>query len=106
MPPSYAAPQARGVLLEAAQHRRRRRKALGVRRVRLLGTAGGPKLSAASAHPGTTHTRGVLNLGLSTCVVDHYDQVHILLRIKEAGIKLILVSAKVEHVITFGDKPT
>jgi hypothetical protein len=66
----------------------------------LLRTPSGGQLIASSAHTRTTHTHNRLNLSVGARVVDHYDQVHVLLGIEKAGVRVILVTSKVEHAIT------
>jgi hypothetical protein len=63
-------------------------------------TASRGEFAPASTHASATYTHHRLDFLVGAGIVDHYQQVHVLLGIEQAGIHIILVTAKVEHAFT------
>jgi hypothetical protein len=61
------------------------------------------QLATTMAHTGVTHTYNRLNLVLGAGTFNHYHEVHVLLGIEQAAIKILLTTPKFEHANTFGE---
>lgn len=74
-----------------------------MRRICRVRPARDGQLATAMAHTGATHTHNRLNLVLGAGTFNHYHEVHVLLGIEQAAIKIFFITPKVEHANTFGD---
>jgi hypothetical protein len=74
-----------------------------MRRIGGMRPPGDGQLATAMAHPGATHTHNRLNLVLGASTFNHYHEVHILLGIEQAAIKIFFITPKFEHANTFGE---
>ncbi len=75
-----------------------------MRRVGLVRTTRGSQLLTASPHARVTHAHDGLNLVVGAGIVNHDHEIHVLLGIEQAGIRVFFVTPEFEHVNTVGEK--